>query len=157
MSGYGNLRQRTHDASTPPPRDESMCYANGCPCKASLSVSGGRFMCSAHAFANADDWPGITEKLMGLRWLMAFTDDVQRIEQVRLKDMPDWRAYATQFWKAQDEFCVPHPKEECMPYLIRMRAELLYRLGQRKRPAPRIPEPVKSRGNAGRLLQRRAA
>lgn len=140
-----------------PERQSTNCHANHCPCRGTVSFDGGRFCCGAHAFAKQDDWPRITEKLHELKWLVAFTDDIQRIDQNPGKDTPDWREYATNFWSGQDDYCIPDPKEDCLPYQNRMRGELLYRLGQTKRPAPRIPEPVKSRGNAGALVGRRAA
>ena len=140
-----------------PEKNTGKCHADHCPCMGSVSFDGGRFCCSAHAFSVSDKWPAITEKLHEFRWLIAFTDDIQRMDQSQGKGAPIWRDYAAKFWGGVDEHCMPHPKEDCLPYQIRMRKELLYRLGQIKRPEPRIPEPVKSRGNAGRLLHRGAS
>lgn len=53
-----------------------MCSANNCPLQASINLGGGWF-CSAHAFADSNDWPKITEKLRtqkarDARWAIAF-------------------------------------------------------------------------------------
>lgn len=156
MSGYGSIKQRTSEAAKPP-EDPTKCYAQHCPCKASMSLEGGRFVCTAHAFAPSDQWPAITEKLNEFRWLIAFIDDIRLMDQTRLKNMPTWREFATHFWTGQDSYCIPHAEEEALPYQNRMRGELLYRCGQMKRPAPRLPQPVKVRGNAARYLGRGAS
>lgn len=156
MSGYGAIKQRTADAAQPV-RDETRCYANGCPCRASMSLEGGKWMCGAHAFAAADAWPAITEKLCVNSWLVGFMNDLHRIDQTTGKDVPSWREYATKFWTGQDDYCIPHAKEDCLPYQNRMRGELLYRCGLAKRPAPRLAQEPKGRGNAAGLLARRAA
>lgn len=140
-----------------PAEDTTRCHAEHCPCRATVNLSGGRWTCGAHAFAKVETWPLITERLREHAWLIGFIDDVQRIEQERNSKALDWRAYATKFWTGIDEHCLPDPKEDCIPYQNRMRGELLYRIGQTKRPAPRLPQPPKMRGNVGELLGRKAA
>lgn len=153
---YGNIKQRTSEAAQPPV-DERKCRANGCPCLGSLSFDGGKFTCAAHAFCKSEDWPRVTEKLNEHNWLIAFIDDFRGIEAAGNSKMPGWREYATQFWTGIDEFCIPHPKENILPYENRMRGELLYRCGITKRPAPRLPQPIKGRGNAAALLRKEVA
>jgi hypothetical protein len=114
-------------------------------------------MCAAHAFAPSDKWPRVTEKLHEHSWLIAFMDDIQRIDTLRDSKAPNWREYATSFWTGQDDYCLPHEKEEAAMYLLRMRAELQYRCGLGRRPVVRIPEPVKSRGNVDKFAWRKAA
>lgn len=157
MSGYGSLRKRA-EHPTPSDRDETRCAAIGCPCRGSVSLEGGRFICTAHAALPSDRWPLITERLREHDWLIGFVDEMQKMDRNPPKPgQPGWREFATQFWQETDDFCVPRPREQALPYQNRMRLELLYRCGaMAKRPEPRIPEPAKSRGNAGMLLGRRA-
>jgi hypothetical protein len=138
------------------PADNGKCRAENCPCLGSMSLEGGRFVCVAHAFAKPDDWPELTHKLNHYSWLIAFIDDLPRVENKRKRGEPGWREYATQFWTGVDPECLPHAQEQMLPYQNRMRGELLYRCGQSKRPEARIPKPIKSRGNAAALLGKSA-
>lgn len=150
---YGNIRQRTHEAATPP-ADEAGCSASGCPCRGSVSLdNGGRFLCSAHAFSFPDQWPRITEKLREHDWLIAFTDDIAKLN----REHRDWRGFAVQFWSTEDAYCNPHERESAQAYGLRMRGELLYRCGLGKRPAPRLPQQIKRRGNAADLATQKVA
>lgn len=148
---YGDLKKRT--AQVHEPEFQAGCHAHGCPCRGTLSVEGGKWVCAAHAFIPADRWQDATRKLREHDWLIAFTDDVQRMDQTH----QDWRAYATQFWVNQDEFCIPDAKENAGPYGFRMRGELLFRCGLGKRPSPRIPKEIKRRGNAAAYMEQRRA
>lgn len=148
------FRELAKQRQQEPERDLSRCFADGCPCRGSMSLEGGRWTCTAHAFAPSEGWPRITAKLRDHAWLLAFMDDIQRMDKAT--DLKAWRAFATQFWAGQDDFCIPHEREEAGPYVYRMRGELLYRCGLSRRPVPRIPEPVKSRGNASRFAWRQA-
>ena len=40
----------------------NLCAAAGCPNRWSVSLGNGRGTCSAHAWAPADHWPGITQR-----------------------------------------------------------------------------------------------
>lgn len=150
---YGNIKKRTQEAAQPVETIRQGCYASNCPCRGSISQEGGHFLCSAHAFIPADRWPGVTEKLRNHDWLIAFIDDIQRMDRMS----EDWRRFAVQFWTNQDEACLPDVEEQAIPYQNRMRGELLYRCGLLKRPAVRLPQPITSRGNAADSLSRRAA
>lgn len=158
MSGYGSLRKRNNEPQQPE-RDPAACWASNCPCKGSISLEGGHFVCTAHSAVPADQWPRVTEKLREHDWLIALIDDIARFDRNPRKDAPTWRDFATQFWQGTDDYCIPHPKENAGPYGNRLRGELLHRCGVLKtRPAPRLPaEPVARFGNAGGLLGRRAA
>jgi hypothetical protein len=126
------------------------CEAYGCPCRASVSVAGGRFACSAHVNAPVEKWQEITRHLNENKWLIEFIDEMRGMEA----KFQDWRGFATQFWHGSDDFCKPLDQEEAAPYQYRMRGELLWRAGvQPKRPHPRIPAEVKASGH----FQRSAA
>jgi hypothetical protein len=142
MSGYGAIRKQMHEPAKAEAVDVSRCYANGCPCRASMSVEGGRWVCVAHAFAVPDRWPALTEKLREFSWLLEFIDELKVME----RRLEDWRGFAMQFWANSDTVCQPDPKENFTPYENRMRGELLYRVGQMKRPTVRLPKPVKPGG-----------
>lgn len=147
---YGNIRKQTHEAAEPQ-RNPSACWASHCPCRGSVSLEGGHFTCSAHAAVPADQWPRVTEKLRDHDWLIAFTDDLARMDRAPEKDSPSWRDFATQFWQDQAPHCVPHPQEGALPYQLRMRDELMHRCGLAKnRPVPRLPQVPKVKGNAAR-------
>jgi hypothetical protein len=145
---YGNIKQRTHDAAQPPQRSPLLCYADNCPCNGSTSSDGSRFLCSAHSCVPSEDWREVTEKLRNHGWLIAFTDDLLKVEKARKKNGPGWREYATEFWTGTDPACLPHERENMLPYQNRMRGELLYRCGLSKRPAVRLPQESKDRGPA---------
>jgi len=154
-NAFRDLAKRREQTLPPPPSDR--CHADNCPCVGSMSLEGGKFCCAAHAFSPSDRWPAITGKLRDNQWLIAFTDDIARIERERNAKVPDWRAYAAQFWTGIDDYCLPDAQEEFLPYQNRMRGELLYRCGLMKRPAPRLPKPATSRGNAAGFLGRTVA
>ena len=147
---YASLRERTKAAAAMPEADQGpqMCMANNCPCRASLSIEGGKWLCTSHAFAPADKWPQISEGLRSHDWLIAFLCDIQRMDQAN----QDWRSFAEQFWDGQDDYCKPVAgemkdgrrirAEHAIPYFNRMKGELDYRLGLVKRPVPRIPEDI---------------
>lgn len=140
-----------------PQRNPALCYADHCPCMGSVSLEGGHFTCTAHACVPADQWPRVTESLHTHRWLIALIDDLADVERRREKDGPGWREYATKFWTGTDDHCLPDAKEEMLPYQNRMRGELLWRCKLGKRPAPRLPQVLKARGNAASFLNRGAA
>lgn len=149
MSGYGALRQRTQEAGIPVV-DPTRCGATGCPCRASVNFGAG-WVCSAHGFAQSEDWPRITERLREFGWLIAFIDDVAKQTRV---PKGDWREYATRFWGDLDTDCLPDANESAEAYGYRMRGELLWRCGlTAKRPKPRLPKPLTGRrGNAAAFL-----
>lgn len=154
-----NFRKRGQEPAQPE-RDERRCIADGCPCRASVSVEGGRWVCSAHAYVASDRWPTISEKLRDNDWLIGFIDEVAKLDRNPPRDSAaGWRAFATQFWSESDAFCVPHAQEEASPYLNRMRGELLWRCGaQPKRPQVRLPQEPRTRaGNLSALLGRAVA
>lgn len=141
---YSSIRKQTHAAANPP-EFSNRCHASGCPCRGTISMEGGHFLCSAHAFIPADQWPRVTQKLREHEWLIAFIGDMQRMD----RHCEDWRGFAVQFWHNQDDYCKPDSRENAIPYQNRMRAELLYRCGLVKRPAVRLPQPlIKRFGNA---------
>lgn len=134
---YSQLRKQTHAAAQPVDSSPTGgCYASNCPCRGTISL-GGHFLCGAHAFADALQWPRITESLRTHDWLIGLHDDLQKMD----RQHQDWRGYAVQFWANQDdgEVLQPHPKEGVVPYLNRMRGELLHRCGLSTRPALRLP------------------
>lgn len=154
---YATIKRRTEQAAAPA-ENVSGCHASNCPRRGTISLGGDKFFCDAHAFSEADRWPRITESLRDHDWLIAFHDDLQRM--VRACDpKQEWRSYAVQFWHDQEdgELLKPDPKEEAVPYMNRMRGELTYRCGLNKRPAIRLPQEIKGRGNMGSLLGRKAA
>lgn len=140
-----------------PTHNPTGCWASNCPCRGSISLEGGHFVCSAHSAVPSDKWPRLTEKLREHDWLIAFTDDIARMDRAPEKDAPSWREFAMKFWEGQDDYCQPNPKEGALPYQLRMRSELLYRCGLSKRPAPRLPQIPKVRGNAAAFIQKEAA
>jgi hypothetical protein len=152
---YSNLRKQTQAAAAMPdgPTGPAKCAANGCPCVASVQAEGGRWCCTSHAFALSDLWPQITEGMRDHEWLVQFIGEVQKMDRTN----KNWRSFASQFWAGQDEFCIPHPKENAIPYFNRMKGELDCRLGLCKRPAVRLPQEPRGRGNAANFLRRRAA
>lgn len=150
---YGSLRQRTQEAAAAPAVDDRRCYAAGCPCTGSMSVEGGKWVCAIHSSVAMDAWPRLTEKVREHDWLVAFVDDIAKMNRAG----DDWRGFAAQFWSKQDEYCMPHAKETAASYGLRMRAEVLYRCGLSRRPAVRLPQPIKVRGNAAAALGRNAA
>jgi hypothetical protein len=161
----GQLRQPEHPMSNAfrelakqrppqePDRNPVGCWASHCPCRGSVSLEGGKFLCSAHACVPSDKWPAVTEKLHQHSWLIELIDDIQRMDHERDAKLPDWRVYATKFWEGTDEHCIPDPKEDAIPYQNRLRGELLYRCGLAKRPSPRLPQIPKKRGNAASFLK----
>jgi hypothetical protein len=54
------------------------CQAQGCPRKWSVDAGSGR-LCGAHAFADTDDWPRITEELQRSNFERQF--ERERVEQ----------------------------------------------------------------------------
>lgn len=144
-------RQREEVAQ---PQNTSRCQANHCPCMGSISLGSDKFYCSAHAFSESEKWPRITEKLHEHDWLIAFHDDIKKMD----RKLEDWRAFAMQFWGNQEdaELLQPHPQEEATPYMNRMRGELGYRCNLNKRPSVRLPQAQKARG-FGNVARRAAA
>lgn len=133
-------------------RDPSRCEANGCPYRASISMEGGKWCCGAHAFRPSHEWPMITEGLRDHLWLIEFTDEIRTMWHRH----GDWRGFAVQFWANADAVCQPHADEGCVPYMNRMRGELLHRCKAiPKRPALRLPQfsiPADAdQGNAARI------
>lgn len=150
---YGSMRKQLASSAQPAaPAFSNRCHAEGCPCRGTISVEGGKFCCAAHAFVPADRWPGVSEKLRDHDWLIGFIDDIKKMRG----KCENWRTFAQMFWDGQDEFCLPHDRENFEPYENRMRGELLYRCGLSKRPAVRLPQEVTRRGNVGSLLGARA-
>ena len=142
MSITKSTYQRAKSADKEPTRDERNCAAYGCPCRATISLTGA-WMCISHAFAEPEDWQTITGKLKDLSWLLAFITDMQVMERKH----EDWRGFAQQFWKGIDDHCIPGPNESATVYQNRMRQELTHRIGQSaKRPQVRQPAPVKPAG-----------
>lgn len=139
---YANVRQKITEQAKPEPQVNLGCYATGCPCRATMSVEGGRWCCLAHATQHSDRWPAITQKLREHVWLIEFIDEIKTMH----RRLEDWRGFAVQFWDGEDKACKPDPKEEFAPYENRMRGELLHRCGLMKRPALRLPKPVKPGG-----------
>jgi hypothetical protein len=135
---YGSIRKRVHEVAQPEEQGPERCAASDCPCRATVQIGGARWCCSTHAYAPPERWPAITEGLRSHDWLIAFTSDILRMNRTN----EAWRAYALRFWDGQDDYCKPDPREEAVPYFNRMKAELDYRLGLCKRPAPRIPEEI---------------
>lgn len=150
---FGNIRQRTHAAAAAPqePEGPQMCVVNGCPCIATVNT--GPWTCSTHGFAGSEEWPRITEGLRNHDWLLAFTRDIQAMDRKH----EDWRGFAKQFWAGQDDYCMPDPKEGCIPYFNRMKGELDHRLGLCKRPAPRLPQPPVKGRRFGNIASKVAA
>lgn len=141
---YGSLRQRTQEAAQPAPPPDLGCYATGCPCRGTVSVEGGKFMCSAHAHINAEEWPRVTEKLRDHDWLIGLLGDMRTMD----RRFEDWRGFAMQFWSGEDARCQPDPGEDCFAYQNRMRKELLFRCGVAAKPQIRLPQKPTTRGNA---------
>lgn len=155
MSNFAEIRQRTHEAAQPI-ADDFGCHADGCPCRGTIRVEGLRWTCSWHAFAKPSMWPQVTQKLREHDWLLNFISEVSRLDRVRPKGN-GWREYATKFWEGVDDHCIPHEKEDCGPYLNRMRAEIAHRCGiTSKCPDPRIPSPPITRWNAAKYLGEQA-
>lgn len=151
MSGYRNFQKRGQESEAPE-RDESRCSANGCPCRSSVSLGGGKWLCSFHAFGPADRWATITGELRNHLWLMDFMSDL-RADSLTLDR--DWREYATKFWQGSDDAQIPAPQEFRESYLYRMHQELMHRVGARsKGGAVHLPAaaPVRRFGNLAESL-----
>jgi hypothetical protein len=124
-------------------KDPAQCEAHGCPCRASVSVEGGRFTCHAHSAVPVDRWQSVTHALRENSWLAEFIDEVRTMESRH----QNWRAFAMQFWANADLECQPQPGEGSVSYQNRMRGELMFRAGAlSKRPQPRLIQPVKPGG-----------
>lgn len=143
--------------TAPAPRDEepeiTRCIATGCPCRATISLDGGRWYCGHHAFALPSDWPLLTERLRENEWLLRFID-MLLVDPTKRPE--DWRGIAIRFWSA-DPHGAPRDFEERRSYEYRMREELRWRLGgeQGKRPEPKDkrPECAKAAGNVLAMAQ----
>ncbi len=126
-----------------PEVNPAQCVAFGCRCRATTSVEGGKWACGAHAHVPSDRWDGVSHKVSDHKLLIEFIDEMRDMERAR----QDWRGFAQQFWANSDEYCMPVERENAVPYQNRMRGELLHRVGLiAKRPAPRLPQVVKTRG-----------
>lgn len=147
LSGFRKRGEQPQE----PERDESRCAANGCPCRGTVSLEGGRFVCTAHSAVPSDRWPLVTERQTEFRWLVEFIDEMQKMDRQR----QDWRGFAKQFWEESEPACMPHERENAAPYQLRMRAELLFRCGVlTKRPEPRLPKEFTGRfGNVAGLAR----
>lgn len=131
----------------PADRDPRQCAAYGCPCRATVNLSGNGWACFAHAFAEVDKWQDITHGIQKHDWLLGLVSEVRKMDRAS----QNWRAFATRFWEQSDGFCVPDPLENASPYCDRMLLELLHRIGQlAKRPVPRLPRAVKPAGRFAR-------
>lgn len=151
MSGYRNFQKRGQETEAPE-RDESRCSANGCPCRASVSLGGGKWLCSFHAFGPADRWATITGELRNHSWLMDFMSDL-RADAMTLDR--NWREYATKFWQGSDDAQMPVDREQRDAYLYRMHQELMHRVGARSKPGEvHLPKPPQGRrfGNLAESL-----
>ena len=153
------MKRRTFDDRDDAPlaiadsRDVTQCAAPGCPCRASVSIAGGKWLCSAHAFGPADRWASITAGLGEHAWLRDFMTD---LKAERMARDAEWRTYATRFWQGVDDRMLPHPKEHLDPYLYRLHLELLHRVGARIKPADvRLPAApaVRRFGNVGQAME----
>lgn len=144
MSNYKSIKSKLAEQQQTNDVDVTRCEAYGCPCRATISVEGGRWTCVNHAFMVQDDWQNVTRKLNENKWLVDFIGDMQRMAAKH----EDWRGFASMFWAGTDEHCMPDPKEADVPYQNRMRGELMWRAGAiAKRPAVRLPKPVKPSGS----------
>lgn len=144
---YGKVRQQIVEQKAP--ESDLRCHAHGCPCRGTISLEGGKFCCAGHALIPSDKWQAATRSLNDHRWLIEFTDEIREMEFAH----QDWRGFSVQFWTNQDEYCIPDPLENAVPYRNRMRGELLHRCGLGKRPAPRLPQPVKPAGRFQRATE----
>lgn len=126
-----------------PEVDETRCPAYGCKSRASVRTEGRGFCCSVHAFAEQDVWQDLTRRLSENDWLLGFIDEMQKMD----RESKNWRGFALRFWENSDKTCQPDPHENAIPYQNRMRAELLYRVGQLStKPIVRIAKHVRPSG-----------
>lgn len=119
------------------------CHAFGCPCGASVDLgSGGRGVCSWHAWAQAANWQAVTQALNEHQWLIDFIGEVMRVHS--RGRLTDWIARSDAFF-ATDPHCQPtgEERDRFSFYLWRLREELSWRVGVRKdRPEPRVLVPT---------------
>lgn len=135
MSTYPKSRSAEADQATE--RNHKQCAAYGCKVRATISLGGMPFACSYHAFSPPDRFQEITRGLHDHDWLLGFIDTLMELDATH----KNWRAFATEFWKDSDQFCIPAEREPAINYQNRMRAELSWRLNLvPKRPQPRIPK-----------------
>lgn len=130
---FVKARERISAAPVQVQQGPEKCAANGCPCVATVQVEGGRWSCSHHAFAMPDLWPRITESLNQNAWLLEFMRDVQAMARRN----ENWREFATKFWDGVDDQCMPANTESDTAYFYRMKGEVDWRCGQRRRPIKR--------------------
>lgn len=146
------VKRRSEAASLPAiERDQSRCYANGCPFRGTSDLGGsGRFMCICHRGKDSRDWPAITERCNEFSWLGDFIGDVLRLSGEWTRGQ-HWSVFATEFWREVEPECGPTDweKKHAGLYAVRMMEELRWRCGATsKRPQP-ATEPVRNpaRGN----------
>ncbi len=147
--------------AAPAPQDDgpqiTRCAATGCPCRATISLEGGRWHCATHAFAMPSDWPLLTERLRDNNWLLTFIDMLLVDPN---KKPEDWFGIATAFWAA-DPFGAPREFETRRGYEYRMREELRWRLAGEKGPRPepkdKRTQRAKASGNGLAMAQLREA
>lgn len=140
MSGFSRFKQAEAVEV-----DTTRCPANGCPCRASVSIGGAPSACSFHAHAESRKWPQISAGLRDHDWLIGFIRDLRPETMYR-----EWRDYATKFWQDAEPAMVPTADESREMYLYRLHLSLGFRVHARdKAPGPLIP--------AGKGLQKRSA
>ena len=118
--------------------DGGKCTAYGCPLRGSVDLGGGgRYTCSAHAWASPEKWTGITAELREHDWLIGLMSDLRRPDM----HAKGWRSYADRFWREADPTMVPEADECRDLYLYRLHLELMHRVGARvKRPSVLVPQ-----------------
>ena len=133
------------------PKQSGKCIAHGCPLPGSVSHDGSRFLCSHHAWADAEKWQSITRGIREHDWLTGFICDIWPGKLSR-----EWREYATKFWEAVEPYMVLAEYETQVMYLYRLHLSLAHRVGARA-DAPKILKPAgadlpKRQGTLGAML-----
>lgn len=129
--------------------DKSRCHADNCPCRGTVSLGGGPFLCAYHGWADGRDWARITAALHQHAWFLEFIAEATRLHLYPDRKGRYWEARAREFWAEQPDMQpTPHECAHWPEYLQRLRHELGFRVGARKdRQEPKTP---RERAPAGR-------
>lgn len=115
-------------------RDESRCFADGCSCRASISVEGGRWFCRFHAYKDNKQWPGITSRLAEFSWMVDLIGDIVKLD--RAGDFSTARKLGADFFAESYTELIPAKAEPISAYIGRLNAALAHMVGSSAKPPP---------------------